>query len=173
MGKLGWCKASFLLCFFYAVGPIAFAQTFTTVFNFDGTNGTSPNTPIQGMDGSYYGTTIFGGPNAGCGSVGCGTFFRIPPTGALTTLYWFCSQTNCTDGGQPAGVLVLATDGNFYGTTFVGGGSNNCPEGCGTVFRISATGTLTTLHSFDLTDGARPRGALVQATDGRFYGVTN
>jgi uncharacterized repeat protein (TIGR03803 family) len=60
-----------------------------------------------------------------------GTVFEITRQATLTTLYHFCSQTNCTDGSTPAG-LVQATDGNFYGTTAFGGAS---PDGV--AFRLS------------------------------------
>jgi uncharacterized repeat protein (TIGR03803 family) len=72
-----------------------------------------------------------------------------------------------TDGEFPElGALVQGTDGNFYGTTRSGGLIGN-----GTVFKITASGTLTTLHNFDGTDGTAPN-ALVQATNGNFYGTT-
>jgi len=69
--------------------------------------------------------------------------------------------------------LVQGTDGNFYGATFVGGTqSSKCSGfGCGTLFKITAGGTLTTLHFFDGTDGYEPSG-LIQGTDGNFYGTT-
>src|SRR2546422_11221230 len=87
----------------------------------------------------------------------------------LTTLHSF----DGTDGASPIGGLVQATDGNFYGTTLQGGDTScSPPYGCGTVFKITPGGTLTTLHSFHLTDGADPWGGLVQATDGSFYGTT-
>jgi uncharacterized repeat protein (TIGR03803 family) len=63
--------------------------------------------------------------------------------------------------------LVQATDGNFYGTTYFGGAYNY-----GTVFKVTRSGTLTTLHSFDGTEGGNPDAALVQGTDGNFYGTT-
>ena len=62
--------------------------------------------------------------------------------------------------------MVQATNGNFYGTTD-NGGTNNY----GTVFKITPTGTLTTLHSFDYTDGDTPNASLV-ASNGNFYGTT-
>jgi len=110
------------------------------------------------------------------GANNAGTVFKITPTGTLTTLYDFCSQPNCTDGANYpfTGGLVQATDGNFYGITALGGANANCNGGnqsCGTVFKINpTTRALTTLHSFDGTDGSFPNG-LVQATDGNFYGT--
>jgi|SRR6516164_3011263 uncharacterized repeat protein (TIGR03803 family) len=81
-----------------------------------------------------------------------------------------------TDGAAPFAGLVQAADGNFYGTTSGGGASSIChgltPPGCGTVFQITPSGTLTVLHSFNNTDGAAPLARLVQATDGNFYGTT-
>src|SRR5579871_5372491 len=111
------------------------------------TDGFEPSgTLVQGTDGNLYGTTLWGGThNNGCsGGFGCGTVFKITPTGALTTLYSFCPQTNCPDGIGP-NTLVQGTDGNFYGTTQQGGA--NCYD-CGTVFKITPMGTLTTLYSF-------------------------
>ena len=87
---------------------------------------------------------------------------------AVTTLASFV----ITNGADPFTGLVQGPDGNFYGTTQAGGASANCTNGCGTVFKITAAGTLTTLHSFDGTDGSGPEGGLVLATDGNFYGTT-
>ena len=117
---------------------------------------------VQGTDGNFYGTTSLGGAYSGCGTV-----FKITPTGALTTLHSFTGADGCSRGG-----LVQATDGNFYGTTGEGG-NFSCFDlsGCGTVFKITPAGTLTTLHSFDGVDGSEPEGGLVQATDGNFYGA--
>ena len=99
---------------------------------------------------------------------------KSPQGATLTTLYSFCAQTNCTDGALPYGGLVLATNGNFYGTTRRGGTGSACGSyGCGTVFEITPGGTLTTLHSFDrYPDGAFPIAGLVQATSGNFYSTT-
>src|ERR1700722_8120145 len=78
-----------------------------------------------------------------------------------------------TDGSDPNAALVQGTDGNLYGVTTVGGSSSPCNgSGCGTIFKITPAGKLTTLHNFDETDGAFPLGALVQGTDGNFYGTT-
>jgi uncharacterized repeat protein (TIGR03803 family) len=138
---------------------------------------------IQAANGDLYGTTLYGGLNNGScllGSGSCGTIFKISPTGTLTTLYSFCSQSSCTDGANPNGSLLQATDGGFYGTTSYGGVGTYCPisGGCGTIFRITPTGTLTTLYSFcpqsgGCKDGANPTGALLQAANGDFYGTTS
>jgi uncharacterized repeat protein (TIGR03803 family) len=129
---------------------------------------------VQGRDGYFYGTTEY----AGAYYLGwAGTAFKISSDGALTTLYSFCAQANCTDGAQPDGTLIQATDGNLYGTTSTGGASSSCIpidgiNGCGSVFRMTPDGVLTTLHSFDSTDGASPYSSLSQATSGSFYGTT-
>ena len=140
--------------------------TLTTLHSFDTTDGAYPESGlIQATNGDLYGTTIDGGANC-TSSGGCGTVFKITPGGTLTTLYSFCSQTNCTDGTQPESGLMQATNGDLYGTTYQGGAN-----GKGTVFKITPGGTLTTLHSFDTTDGEYPSGALIQATNGDLYGT--
>ena len=74
---------------------------------------------------------------------------------------------------QPAAGVILASDGNLYGTTQFGGTSTNCVGGCGTVFKITLNGVLTTLHSFDGRDGSWPLGGLVEGSDGNFYGTAS
>jgi uncharacterized repeat protein (TIGR03803 family) len=135
----------------------------TILHSFDRTDGEQPyGTLIQASNGSFYGTTLAGGAN------GSGTVFKITSSGVLTTLYSFCAQSNCADGSNPEGGLVLATDGNFYGETNGGG-----TDLFGTIFKITPTGALTTLHSFDALDGEVPEAALVQGSDGNFYGTTS
>jgi uncharacterized repeat protein (TIGR03803 family) len=144
--------------------------TLTTLYEFHGTDGEFPDAGlVRGTDGNIYGTTSRGGSSSGsyCGTSGCGTVFKITPGGKLSTLYNFCSQNGCTDGFIPNG-LVQGTDGDFYGTT-VNGGANTF----GTVFKITSSGTLTTLNSFDEMDGSSPQSGLVQGTDGNFYGTTS
>lgn len=146
----------------------------TTLHIFKGTDGASPGgSLVQAADGNFYGTTF--GFLACNVSSECGTVFKITPSGRLTTLYRFCTQANCTDGTHPIAGLIQATDGNFYGTTFAGGGGDCVADfgaGCGTVFELTPLGALTTLHSFDSADGANPDGGLLQATNGSFYGTT-
>jgi len=142
------------------------ATTVTTLVSFDGTNGSQPEfgSLVQGTNGNFYGTTWSGGANI------AGTVFKITPAGKLTTLYSFCAQAGC-NGYSPDAGLVQATNGNFYGTTGLGGAHNY-----GTVFEITPAGKLTTLYSFcaqsGCTDGQSPDAGLVQATNGNFYGTT-
>ncbi len=133
------------------------AQKFTSLVNFDGPNGDNPGPLVQGTDGELYGITMGGS-----------TVFKMSPEGNLTTIYSFSGKS---DGDKPIGGLVLGTDENFYGAT-AEGASTACSAGCGTVFKITREGALTTLHSFDLTDGSYSAGALVQGSDGNFYGTT-
>jgi uncharacterized repeat protein (TIGR03803 family) len=130
---------------------------------------------VQGVDGNFYGTNIFGGANGEGGTV-----FKITPSGALTTLYSFCSLADCADGSYPQGTLIQGTDGNFYGTTAAGGhhgcaNPNTGLTGCGTIFKITPSGTFTTLYEFchgkGCPDGSNPHAGLMQATDGNFYGT--
>ena len=163
---------------FGTVFKITPGGTFTLLDSFDATDGEYPyGAPlVQAANGNFYGTLQAGGANLTlCGGSGCGTFFKMTPAGTVTTLYNFCSQSNCTDGSTPLTGLALATDGNFYGTTFSGGANCIANGGCGTLFKITATGTLTTLYSFcaqsNCADGSNPRG-LIQAANGDFYGTT-
>ena len=125
---------------------------------------------LLASDGNFYGTTPGGGTTGG-------TVFRMTQSGTLTTLYNFCSQPNCADGATPSALLLQATDGAFYGTTYYGGSGCNITGGCGTVFKITPSGTLTTLYSFCLhtgcPDGWHPKASLVQGFDGNLYGTTS
>lgn len=150
---------------FYKVTP---AGALTTLYSF--TSFQVPGTLIQGANGNFYGTSGIGGAFSAWCSEGCGSFFELTPGGSITTLYSFCVQMNCPDGGDP-NVLLQGADGNLYGTTYYGGVSHNCSEGCGTVFKLTPAGSLTTLHSFDGADGSGPD-VLIQASDGNFYGAT-
>ena len=91
-------------------------------------------------------------------------------------LYSFCTQANCTDGSLPSAGLVFDQDGNLYGTTLDGGGSNNCKDGCGVVFKLTPKGKYETLYTFCMetkcTDGAEPSAGLVFDQKGNLYGTT-
>jgi uncharacterized repeat protein (TIGR03803 family) len=154
------------------VFKITFSGSFNTIYNFcslpNCADGSSPGAAlIQATGGNLFGTTSAGGPVSGCDMANCGTIFKITPGGKLTTLYNFCSEPNCADGGQSGSGVIQGTDGLFYGST-TNGGAN----GDGTLFKISSAGKLTVLHAFDDLDGAAARGALMQDTNGIFYGTT-
>jgi uncharacterized repeat protein (TIGR03803 family) len=141
--------------------------TLTTLYSFCSqsrcADGEGPNGAlVQAIDGDFYGTTAGGGTGASC-RFGCGTVFKITAQGILATLHTF----EGADGQSPYAGLIQATDGNFYGTTYVGGRYSE-----GTVFKITPLGGVTTLHSFNGTDGNDIFGGLVQATNGDIYGAT-
>jgi uncharacterized repeat protein (TIGR03803 family) len=137
-----------------------------TLHTFGGNDGSSPFAGlIQASDGNFYGTTSSGG--TGSCDMGCGTVFKMDTSGTLTTLHSFATTT---EGAHPRAGLVRATDGNFYGTTVAGGAEN-----LGTIFKVDSEGDLTVLHSFagPPSDGAKPYGGLIQASDGNYYGTTS
>lgn len=152
------------------------AQTFTNLLNFDGNNGAEPSVGlVQGIDGDFYGTTAIGGSRR-CAPIGCGGIFRIDSQGTLTGL-----DFEGADGSLPEASLILATNGNFYGTTKNGGSGVPCGStefpGCGEIFEVAAAGKLMTLYSFLCTqtgcpEGFSPLAALIQAADDNFYGTT-
>lgn len=142
-------------------------QTFTRLVKFDGANGEGPTygSLVQGLDGNFYGTTNLGGANNG------GEVFKITPNGRVTAIYSFCPATGCADGSLPNDGLLQGFDGNLYGTTSEGGNSND-----GTVFKLTSSGVLTTVHAFcsemNCGDGATPYYGLIQGIDGNFFGAT-
>ena len=117
---------------------------------------------VEGIDSNFYGVAYSEGPNTG------GTVFKVTAAGALTVLHSFGGAG--TDGEKPSAALVQARDGNFYGTTYRGGDS-----GQGDFFRITPTGELANLHSFNgggNPNGGYPQASLTQGTDGWLYGTT-
>jgi uncharacterized repeat protein (TIGR03803 family) len=177
------------------------AGKLTTLYSFcsekNCADGQNPKSPlIQGTDGNFYGTTIYGG-NANS----AGTLFEITPPGKLTTLYTFCStgEANCTDGAYPEGAIVQGTDGNLYGTTSGGGGSADLmplvsPELAGAIYFFCKSTECDLQHQFNgdaagggakeqilytfcakenCADGGGPQGGLMQASNGNFYGTTS
>jgi uncharacterized repeat protein (TIGR03803 family) len=145
----------------------ALAQTLTTLVTFNGSNGANPQfgALVQGLNGSLYGTTFYGGAH------NQGTVFELKTSGELTTIYNFCARKACKDGAEPESGLVLGPNGNLYGTTNIGGNYN-----WGTVFEITPLGRLTTLYNFCSRplcgDGELPADSLILGTDGNFYGTT-
>jgi uncharacterized repeat protein (TIGR03803 family) len=127
---------------------------------------------VQGADGNFYGTATNGG------NFGQGVIFKMTPTGVLTTIYNFCEQTGCPDGRDPKGGLALGPDGDFYGTTQLGGTTRI--EGQGTVYKVTPEGVLTTLHRFCenpiggfCPDSGLPTVGLALISNGYFAGTTS
>jgi uncharacterized repeat protein (TIGR03803 family) len=136
----------------------------TTLSYLDGYNANPVAGLTLGSDGNFYGTA------AGDALYGFGSVFQVTTNGVLTTLVLFAY----TNGDNPLGALTLGTDGSFYGTT-ARGGTGFAPywgDGLGTVFQVATNGVLTTLVSFDLTNGATPSAGLTLGSDGNFYGTT-
>jgi uncharacterized repeat protein (TIGR03803 family) len=149
-------------------------------FKHEGDEGYTPvGGLVQASDGNFYGVTDSGGANR-CDYIptigtNCGTIFRMSQSGTVTTLYSFGATSD--DGSQPTGPLLIARDGNFYGTTTNGGACvlAGTADFCGTIFRISRSGSYRVMHRFGTSlagDGIAPQGPLIQATDGQFYGTT-
>jgi uncharacterized repeat protein (TIGR03803 family) len=149
-----------------ALFKVSASGVFKTLRDFTYANGADPNLPTQGTDGNLYGTTQFGGdPTCKCGVV-----YKATAAGVITVLHAFKGYP--TDGNRPIGVLVQGPDGNFYGTTYRGGTTNNN----GSVFKITPTGVYSLLYSFKFSSGyldaQLPEAGLTLGTDGNFYGVT-
>ena len=140
---------------------------YTTLYSFNG--GSDGYLPYGGLtqatDGYLYGTTAAGG------SHNTGTVFKISTDGSSYRVL-FSFGSGPSDGFSPVGALVQGRDGNLYGMTQNGGGSGNCRFGCGTIFKITTTGSITPLHNFAGSDGSYPTASMVLGNDGNFYGTT-
>jgi uncharacterized repeat protein (TIGR03803 family) len=153
-----------------------------TLHLFSFAKGSWPNGAlIMDTAGNLYGTTLFGGTGI-CQSsdenFGCGTVFKVDPSGKETVLHNFCAVSGCADGASPSAGLSMDRNGNLYGTT-LSGGTGPCTgefsPGCGTVFELSANGTETVLHNFTgaAPDGAFPYSRLIMDANGNLYGTAS
>jgi uncharacterized repeat protein (TIGR03803 family) len=156
-----------------AVFKIDLAGAFTVVSALDGTNAAGSNFGlVQGSDGNFYGTD-YGGTNHDAYGSPFGSVYRVSANGVVTSLASF----NGTNGALPR-TLMAGTDGNLYGMTGLGGPDYVGPlysdqnTGHGTVFRVTPNGVITTLVSFNVTNGDMPYGGLIQGQDGNLYGST-
>jgi uncharacterized repeat protein (TIGR03803 family) len=134
--------------------------TITTLATFTGSNGSVPvGNVVEDSSGNLYGTASSGGGS------NYGTVFEVQfGSGTITTLATF----NSTNGAAPQTGLILDGSGNLFGTTYQGGALND-----GTVFEVpKGSGAITTLASFNKTNGFLPEGALVQDATGNLYGTT-
>jgi uncharacterized repeat protein (TIGR03803 family) len=146
----------------YSDVNLVISSTDTVLYSFGAYSGDAlmpQGSVIQGIDGNFYGAASKGGAN------GQGTVFKLTPSGVETIVYSFGASS--TDGIAPMGV-IQGRDGNFYGTTILGGVNDH-----GTLFKLTAAGVETVLHSFgaSTTDAADPT-AVIQGADGNFYGTT-
>jgi uncharacterized repeat protein (TIGR03803 family) len=134
--------------------------TFSVVHAFNGSDGSGPISPlIQTSDGRFYGTTPAGG------AFDQGVVFTMTSDGTVTVLHTFRGGT--ADGATPMAALLQASDGNFYGTTRLGG------TGIGTIFKMTPAGAFSLVASFGAASaGAGPRASLLHTADGAFYGTT-
>ena len=141
------------------------------IYTFKG--GKDPGTPDGGLvlyKGDFYGTTSAGGSNGCYSSYGCGTVFKMTPSGSETTIHKFTGYPN--DGALPNGLAIIG--GVLYGTT-EDGGKNNCGLTyylhCGTVFELTLSGQERIIYNFKgETDGESPNGLV--AVGGNLYGTT-
>src|SRR5262245_29490101 len=135
---------------------------FTNLASFEWINGGYPyGNLISGPDGDFYGTVTYSSADLSIGSV-----FKCSAGGAISRLAPFFK----TNGTAPYAGLLLGPDGDFYGTTRDGGATG---ADLGTVFKFSTNGTITTLVSFNGTNGSHPVATLIQGNDGWFYGTTS
>jgi uncharacterized repeat protein (TIGR03803 family) len=135
------------------------------LYRFTGDDGSNPNsTLLRDAHGNLYGTTLRGG------AFGFGTVFVVASDGTERVLYSFAGGT---DGTFPAGGLVRDGNGNFYATTG-GGGDPSCSngDGCGTVFKLTRSGTETILYHFAGGDDGQAPYGLSRDGKGNFYGTT-
>lgn len=148
----------------------------TVLYTFNGgTDGAMPQAGvIRDAHGNLYGTTARGG-NPSCpwgNGTGCGTIFKIDPTGKETVLYRF---TGGQDGAVPAAPLYRDRSGNLWGTTqFEGFAGSQCfGPGCGTLFRLDPKGRLASyLFKGAPTDGSWPLAGVIADSAGNLYGTT-
>ncbi len=144
---------------------------FRVLYNFaGGSDGLAPNPALINVDGVLYGTTDQGGIVGAGEELGNGTVFKITTSGVESVLYRFAGGS---DGSLPLAGLTNV-NGVLYGTTGFGGGRgcSSAGEGCGTVFKVTTSGTESVIYRFaGGRDGEEPQTSLTNV-DGVLYGTT-
>ena len=144
----------------------------TVPYAFQGTtDGYFPESVLtEDEAGNLYGTTFDGGDTHACYPDGCGAVFKLEPGGQESVLYGFKLGN---DGSHPEAGVVIDRNGNFYGTTYFGGG-RHCKEadGCGTVFEVTAKGSEKVLYDFQSGRGRYPAAGLLLGSHNELYGTT-
>lgn len=153
-----------------AVLPVH-AQTFTVLHTFTGApnDGEGPfGIVIRDSAANLYGTTSSGGKGKWDGTGTCGTGFVLNKAGKEIAHLNFGLGIGCV----PMAGLLRDLEGNFFGTTLLGGNTNCYEYGCGTVYKVSKAGKETMLHEFTGSpDGEEPEALLVQDAAGNIYGT--
>ncbi len=167
-------------CFGYGCGVVFkldSAGKETVLYTFKGgRDGGYPSGPIvRDVAGNLYGETAYGGDLTCFPPNGCGTVFKLTPSGKETVLHRFTGAGG--DGAQAWSGLIRDREGNLYGSTVDGGTGPNCTSegnGCGTVFKVDKNGKETVLHSFtgNAGDGAPIYATLAVDAMGNIYGTT-
>jgi uncharacterized repeat protein (TIGR03803 family) len=121
-----------------------------------------------------YGTTFAGGSQSSfcTQDQGCGTIFKLTPSGSGYTETIIHIFQPGTDGLAPVGALI-SVNGELYGVTEYGGTSaSGCLGGCGAVFEASPSGAEQVVYSFQGgTDGQFPLAGLTYE-NGSLFGTT-
>src|ERR1700691_2164858 len=173
MSPAKFTQAFIVLLIGFTLANTAHAQTETVLYNFTGgSDGGLPFSIVTSNGkGNFYGTASEGGLKYGPN--GYGTVFELSPNGAggwnETTVYTFCSATNCADGAFPVSDVIFDSAGNLYGTTYSGGTNEN-----GAVFELSPEGKKwkeKVLYSFASgSNEGRPQTSLIMDSSGNLYG---
>ncbi|HEY1882201.1 MAG TPA: choice-of-anchor tandem repeat GloVer-containing protein [Candidatus Cybelea sp.] len=159
----------------FKLTPAGSGYTESFLYGFRGSRGAGPTGVILGKDGALYGTTVGGG------RYNEGTAFKLTPSSSgytVSVMHSFCARRKCADGAAPSGGLVFGKDGALYGTTGIGGNACLSEGGCGTVFKLTPSGsgyTEKVLYTFCQSTCAfsNPTSSLVFGADGALYGSTD
>jgi uncharacterized repeat protein (TIGR03803 family) len=161
-------------------GVWTYSILYSFEFHFTDASGGGPEAPPQfDRFGNLYGTTVSGG-SCSWSTYGCGIVYRLKRSSGSTwtesVLYTFQGGS---DGAFPQSQVAFDSAGNLYGTTSNGGGSSDCFEGCGTVFKMTYSAGIwsnTQLHAFQgqsSADGSDPTAGLAVDSLNNLYGTTN